>query len=94
MDRLSELFDIPEAVFVLKLFIVVCLIVAAVYAVLKIRDFAAGRMPKTGEYVTDFETMRDKGLIDDKELSQVKVAVGNTSDDLTGKKKADDNFDG
>ena len=93
MDKLGEIVGIPEAVFVINLFVAVCLIVVAVYTVLKIRNFAAGTMPKSGEYVTDFENMRDIGLIDDKELGQVKSAVGKTTDDLV-EKKVDNGFDG
>ncbi|MEC9091314.1 MAG: hypothetical protein VX438_01320 [Planctomycetota bacterium] len=93
MEKLGEILAIPEAVFVVKLFIAICLIVFAIYGVLKLRDFAAGTMPKNGEYVTEFENMRDSGLIDDKELGQLKSAVGKASDDLVDK-KADNGFDG
>lgn len=81
MNRFSDLFESVEAVFVVKLFIVVCLIVFAVYAVLKIRDFASGGVPKTGEYVSDFEAMKEQGLLDEKELSGIKIAVGKVVED-------------
>lgn len=84
---------IPEAVVLIKISVVVCLIVLAVYAVLRIRDFAAGKMPRSGEYVTEFENMRDDGLIDDKELSQVKTAIGRESSDLMEKLEAGDSFE-
>ena len=93
MDKFAEVLSSPEAKFVIYLFGFACLIVLAVYTVLKVRDFAAGTMPKNGEYLTEFETMRDEGLIDDKELSQVKSAVGNVADDLV-EKKVDSDSDG
>ncbi len=76
MTRFSDLFESVEAVIVVKVFIVVCLIVLAVYTVLKVRDFASGGVPRTGEYVTDFESMKEQGLLDEKELSEIKNAVG------------------
>ena len=94
MNNLTEILGIPEVVFVIKIFVAVCLIVVAVYAVLRIRDFAAGTMPKNGEYVTEFEMMRDNGLIDDKELSQVKSAVGKSVEPLAKEDKLDHNSNG
>lgn len=93
MNRLAEIAEIPAAMIVIKLFVGVSLIVIAIYVVLKIRDFAAGTMPKNGEYVTDFERLRDEGLIDDKELGLVKSAVGKSADE-TSDKKGDDDFVG
>ena len=94
MTRFSDLFESVEAVIVVKIFIVVCLIVLAVYAVLKIRDFASGGVPRTGEYVTDFESMKEQGLLDENELSEIKNVVGKVVEDLavhdlSGRKKGD-----
>ena len=93
MNDFAEMLGIPEVAFVFKVFVAICLIVLAVYLVLKIRDYAAGTMPKNGEYVTDFENMRDSGLIDDKELGQVKTVVAKTKEDLPDE-IADNEFDG
>lgn len=92
MDKLTEILQIPEAVFVIKLFVVACIIILAVYLLLKLRDFAAGKMPRNGEYLTEFEKMRDEGLIDDKELSQVKSAVGKTADPVP-ERNVNDSYD-
>lgn len=93
MDKFAEALKTPEAAYVINIFGAVCLIVLAIYVVSKIRDFAAGTMPKNGEYLTDFESMREEGLIDDKELNQVKSAVGNVVDDLV-ETKVDTDSDG
>lgn len=99
MDSISEILEIPEVALIAKLFVATCLIVIAMYGVLKIRDFAAGTMPKNGEYITDFEIMRDQGLIDDKELSRVKTAAHTAENDPTNPESTrdpttNDGFDG
>lgn len=99
MTRFNDLFQSVEAVIVVKIFIVVCLIVLAVYTVLKVREFASGGVPRTGEYVTDFESMKEQGLLDEKELSEIKNAVGKVVDhspvhDLSAGKTAGADSDG
>lgn len=97
MENLLDL-GIPEANMVVKIAGFAALVVIAIYVVLRIRDFATGTMPQNGEYVTDFESMREQGLIDEKELHLVKSAVGKAVEEQVAEEGKDDDgeedFDG